>query len=247
MNNRNFDNMSREELAEMAKQGDSNALEYLTETNLGLVKSVVKRFTGRGYEAEDLFQVGSIGLIKAIHNFKAEFGVKFSTYAVPMIIGEVKRYMRDDGIIKVSRSIKELSCRAASAREALTAKTGEEPTVSEIAEYIGAAPEDVAAAFDATARPESIYAKSDDGNSEGLSLVEKLQSPENEENKIVNELLLASAIKDFSEREQKIVMLRYFRQKTQSQIAELLGISQVQVSRLEKRILNELKQKIADV
>ena len=246
MNSRDFDNMSREELAAVARDGDNDAFEYLTENNLGLVKSVVKRFSGRGYETEDLFQVGSIGLIKAIHNFKAEFGVKFSTYAVPMIIGEIKRYMRDDGIIKVSRSIKELSCRAASAREALIAKTGEEPSVSEIAKHIGAEAEEVAAAFDATARPESIYAKTDDGKSEGVALVEKLQSPENEENKIVNRLLIASAIKDFPEREQKIVMLRYFRQKTQSQIAELLGISQVQVSRLEKRILSELKQKIAD-
>ncbi len=233
-------------LLKLAKDGDETATALLVEQNTGLIKSVLRRFLGRGYETEDLFQIGAIGLIKAIRRFDLSFDVQFSTYAVPMIMGEIKRYIRDDGIIKVSRSIKELSVKASSAREVLIREKGEEPTVSEIAEKIGATPEEVAAAFDATARPESLYAKADDGDKEGASLIDRLESPVNFEKNTVDKLLISSLLKDFPQREQKIIILRYFRQKTQSQIAETLGISQVQVSRLEKKILAKMREKLKE-
>ena len=233
-------------LLKLAKEGDETATAVLVEQNTGLIKSVLRRFLGRGYEAEDLFQIGAIGLIKAIRRFDLSFDVQFSTYAVPMIMGEIKRYIRDDGIIKVSRNIKELSVKASSAREALIREKGEEPTVSEIAEKIGATPEEVAAAFDATARPESLYSKADDGDKEGASLIDRIESPVNFEKNAVDKLLISSLLKDFPQREQKIIILRYFRQKTQSQIAETLGISQVQVSRLEKKILAKMRGKLKE-
>ncbi len=235
-----------ERLIALAAAGDKSAANTLVEENTGLIRCVVKRFLGRGYEAEDLFQVGAIGLIKAIQKFDLSYQVKFSTYAVPMIMGEIKRYIRDDGIIKVSRSIKELSAKAAIAREELMRETGEEPSISDVAQKVGVTAEEIALAFDATARPESIYAAVDDGNHEGQALIDRIESPENCENNIVNKILLSTAIKEFPKREQKIIMLRYFRQKTQSQIAEIMGISQVQVSRIEKRILEKLRTKIAE-
>ena len=235
---------NNKELLILAKKGDNNAVSALLEQNTGLIKSVLRRFLGRGYEAEDLFQIGAIGLIKAIQRFDLSFDVKFSTYAVPMIMGEIKRYIRDDGIIKVSRSIKELSVKAASAREALIREKGEEPTISEIAKKIGATPEDIATAFEATSQPDSLYAKVDDGDKEGASLIDRIESPVNFEKTTVDKLLISSLLKDFPQRAQKIIILRYFRQKTQSQIAQSLGISQVQVSRLEKKILSKMREKL---
>ncbi len=234
------------ELIIRARSGDEEAKALLIENNMGLIHCTVKRFLGRGHEGEDLFQVGAIGLIKAIEKFDMSFDVKFSTYAVPMIMGEIKRYIRDDGIIKVSRGIKELSARAGAAREALTRETGEEPGICEIAKRVGVSAEEVAAAFDATARPESLYAATDDGNHEGQALIDKVENSEDCESEIVNRLLLSSALQEFPKREQKIIMLRYYRGKTQSQIAKLLGISQVQVSRIEKKVLSQMKDKIAE-
>lgn len=234
------------ELIARARDGDAAATEKLVEGNTGLIRCIVKRFLGRGYEAEDLFQVGAIGLIKAIKKFDLTYQVKFSTYAVPMIMGEIKRYMRDDGMIKVSRSLKELAAKAAAAREAIIRDTGEEPALSEVAARIGVSPEEIASALDATARPESIYATADDGNREGQALIDRIESPENCENNVINKILLSSALKEFPPREQKIIVLRYFRQKTQTQIAQILGISQVQVSRIEKRVLSELREKISE-
>ncbi len=231
-------------LIERARQGDNLAKEQLFQENMGLIRLAVKRFSGRGYESEDLFQVGAIGLMKAIDKFDTGFNVKFSTYAVPMIIGEIKRFIRDDGIIKVSRSIKELSFRASAVREALRNETGEEPKISEIAKRLGVTSEEVAAAFDATAVPDSIYATADDGSHQGQALIDRLESHNNGENEIVDKLLIDSAIKGLSKREQKIIMLRYYRGQTQSSIARLLGISQVQVSRIEKRVLAQMKEKL---
>lgn len=237
---------SQYELILKAQGGSEEAKEALFENNIGLVKSTVKKFLHRGYEAEDLFQVGAIGLIKAIEKFDLSFDVKFSTYAVPMIMGEIKRYIRDDGIIKVSRSVKELAFRAAAAREALLSQKGEEPKISEIAEQVGACAEEVAAAIEAVARPESIYAAQDNGSREGLSVIDRLECKENEEERVINRLLISSALKDFSKREQRIIILRYFGRKTQTQIAKDLGISQVQVSRIEKKVLAAMKEKLSE-
>ncbi len=239
-------NIGQQKLIELAQAGNFEARSFMFENNVGLVRSCVKRFLGRGYETEDLFQVGSIGLVKAIERFDLTLGLQFSTYAVPMIMGEIRRYIRDDGIIKVSRSIKELSSRAAMAREALVREMGEEPKISEIAAKIGEPAEEVAAAFEATAKPESLYAKPLDGQKDGQALIDKIQSEKSCEDEVVNRVLISSALKTLNEREQKIIILRYFRRKTQTQIANMLGISQVQVSRIEKKVLSGLKEKIEE-
>lgn len=234
------------ELLTRVKSGDEEAKALLVEENMGLVRSVAKRFFGRGHEAEDLLQIGVIGLIKAIEKFDTNFDVRFSTYAVPLIMGEIKRYIRDDGIIKVSRSLKELAYRIAAEREALRGETGDEPKICDIAQRMGVSSEEIAAAISATAQIESLYATIDDGSREGTALLDRIESPTDCEGEIVDRLLISSAIKELPKREQKIIMLRYYRQKTQSQIAELMGISQVQVSRIEKKVLQKMKEKLAD-
>lgn len=232
-------------LLENAKNGDKNAQNRIVEENMGLVWSVVKRFYNRGHEPEDLFQIGCIGLIKSINKFDTSFNVKFSTYAVPMIMGEIKRFIRDDGIIKVSRSIKELAVRAMSVKEAMTKENNVEPTVKELAKRLEVTPEELAAALDAGAKPESIYNSPADDGKEGKALVDKLECKEDYENEIVDRLLVRKLIGEFDDRERKIIILRYFKQKTQSQIADMLGISQVQVSRLEKKILGTMRSRIS--
>lgn len=243
MQTKNY-NENIELLLKKAKDGDLCAQERIIEENMGLVHSVVKRFYGRGFEAEDLFQIGCIGLIKAVQKFDIGFNVKFSTYAVPMIIGEIKRFIRDDGIIKVSRSIKELGVKALRERERLLKETNNEPTVKEIAKQLGASTEEVAMALEAGIKPESIYAASNDENKEGKPIAERLESGDDCEATVVNRILVNELLSEFEVREQKIIILRYFKQKTQSQIAELLGISQVQVSRIEKRVLKEMREKL---
>ncbi len=224
--------------------GDEEATNILVKENMGLIRLTLKRFLGRGYDAEDLFQIGAIGLIKAIRRFDLNYDVKFSTYAVPMIMGEIKRYIRDDGIIKVSRSIKELSYKVSSVRETLIRETGEEPTISQIAKKVGVTAEEVSTAIEATARPDSIYSTIDDGNQEGQALIDRIESPTNYEDETVDKILISSMLKDFPQREQKIIILRYFRRKTQAQIAAMLGISQVQVSRIEKKVLHKMREKL---
>lgn len=244
MQSKNY-NEDIEKLLERAKNGDAEAQSMIVEENTGLVRSVVKRFYNRGHEIEDLFQIGCIGLIKAINKFDTEFNVKFSTYAVPMIIGEIKRFIRDDGIIKVSRSIKELAIKAMSIRETMTRENDVEPTVKELAEKMGVSAEELATALEAGTKPESIYSSPNEDNKNGKALVEKLECKRNYEEEIVNRMLVQKLISEFEEREKKIIILRYFKHKTQSQIADLLGISQVQVSRLEKKILGRMREKIS--
>ena len=227
-------------LLRRAKQGDSFAREHIVESNLGLVWSVAKKFYGRGHEPDDLFQIGSIGLIKAIDKFDESFDVKFSTYAVPLIIGEIKRFMRDDGIIKVSRSLKELAGKASAVREALTKQLLREPTVSEIAEKLGVPTEDLILAMEANCAPDSLYHECSDDN--GLRLIDKIEEGGNIELEITNKIALQEALRSFKARERQIIFLRYFSEKTQSQIADMLGISQVQVSRIEKKVLEQLKK-----
>ncbi len=235
-----------DELLNRAAAGDEAAQNELVEKNTGLVHSIVKRFCDRGHEAEDLFQVGCIGLIKAAKRFDISFGVKFSTYAVPMIMGEIKRFIRDDGMIKVSRSLKETVYRAMAAKERLINTNGAEPTVAEIANEIGVSAAELAAALEAGAAPESLYAVSDNGSKENKPLIEKLEQDTDYEAEIVNKLALRQLLAECDKREQKIICMRYFKRRTQSQIAETLGISQVQVSRLEKKIIEKMKKKLAD-
>lgn len=234
-----------EELLRRAADGDKAAQNTLVEKNTGLVHSIVKRFGGRGHETEDLFQVGCIGLIKAVKRFDIQFGVRFSTYAVPMIMGEIKRFIRDDGMIKVSRSLKETVCKAMAAKERLMTVKGTEPTVAEIAEEIGVSAAELAAALEAGAAPESLYAVSDNGSKENKPLIERLESDNDYETEIVNKLVLRQLLAECDKREQKIICMRYFKHKTQSQIAEILGISQVQVSRLEKKVIEKMKKKLS--
>ena len=228
-------------LLERAAGGDETARNQLIEQNLGLVKSIARRFLGRGHEAEDLFQIGCIGLIRAAERFDSSFGVKFSTYAVPMIMGEIKRFIRDDGIIKVSRSLKETATNALKIKDRIINETGREPTLSEIANELNIPVADLATAFEAQVKPESLYITMDDGRGESRPLVEKIESKEDEVAKMLDRVAITSALKDFSQRDREIVYLRYFRQRTQAEVAKKLNISQVQVSRLEKKILLRLR------
>ena len=227
-----------------AGEGDKSAQDLLVEQNTGLVHSVVKRFLGRGQEMEDLFQVGCIGLIKAVQKFDLGFDVRFSTYAVPMIMGEIKRFLRDDGIIKVSRSLKETAVRAMALREEITNRTGREPTLNELAQRLGISGAELSSALDAGIHPESLYAVPDDGNREQQSLLERLESTDTPEEDVVNKLTLETLLNDLEGRDRTIIYLRYFKQKTQTEIAERLGISQVQVSRIEKKLLERMREKI---
>lgn len=233
------------ELLRRAADGDEDARSKLVTQNMGLVHSVVRRFLNRGHEAEDLFQIGCIGLIRAAERFDAGFGVQFSTYAVPMIIGEIKRFIRDDGIIKVSRSLKDTAVRAMRVKESMIRATGREPSVAEIADEMGMSSAELAAALEAQVKPESLYMTADDGNSESRQLIDRIESRTDEVGDMLNRLLVQQTVEELDDRDKTIVYLRYFRQKTQAQVAAKLGISQVQVSRLEKKILLKMREKIA--
>lgn len=235
---------SNEELLIRIENGDKKAKEEIIENNVGLVRSVIKRFSGRGHEAEDLFQIGCIGLIKAVDKFDRSFDVAFSTYAVPMIIGEIKRFIRDDGIIKVSRAYKDISAKAAAVRERLMSESGNEPTLSQIADELGITPQELSTALEAVMRPESLYAKTDDGKSESREMVDKIECDIDYEEKIESRIMLSEAFDGIDEREKLIIYMRYFKQRTQSEIAAMLGISQVQVSRLEKKVLLKMREKL---
>lgn len=236
--------VKNEELLCRVADGDIEARNELVMNNMGLVYSIVQRFLNRGYDRDDLVQIGSIGLIRASERFDSSFGVKFSTYAVPMIIGEIKRFMRDDGIIKVSRSLKEISTKAKAVMEQTEKETGKEASVSEIADILGITPSELAAALESGLPPRSIYTSNDDGNSEGVPLVERLESDKDDVDEAVNRLTLKQIMGELKERDLQIVHMRYFEMKTQMQTAEKLGISQVQVSRLEKKILSEMRKKL---
>ena len=232
------------ELIRQAKEGNKKAQEILVEENTGLIWSVVKRFQGRGYDKEDLFQIGSIGLLKAIDKFDLNYDVKFSTYAVPMISGEIRRFLRDDGMIKVSRSLKETAYKAFLARERLQKKYNREPTMEELAAELEVEKEELAMALDASGEVESlhkpIYQK--DGNE--IQLLDKLEEEEGQEETILNHMLIRQLLEELDREERQLIYLRYFANQTQSEIGKKLGISQVQVSRLEKKILKNMRTKI---
>lgn len=231
-------------LIRKSHDGDEGARAQLVEENMGLIWCVVRRFLGRGVESEDLFQIGSIGLLKAIDKFDFSFDVKFSTYAVPMISGEIQRFLRDDGMIKVSRSLKEMAYKAFLAREKLQEKLQREPTLEEIAKNLQVEKEELAMALEASSEVESlhkpVYQK--DGNE--VPLLEKLVEQESQEEKMLNRMLLAKLLKELKKEERQLIYLRYFANKTQTEIGKELGISQVQVSRMEKRILKQMRQEV---
>lgn len=231
-------------LITMAHEGDKAARDQLVVDNVGLIWSIVRRFTGRGYEPEDLFQIGSIGLIKAIDKFDLSYEVKFSTYAVPMITGEIKRFLRDDGMIKVSRSIKEMGARVKNVREALIYTLGREPTIEEIAGEIGASKEEVAASIEAGAEVESLYRTVNKNDETSIYLIDKIEENNTEHEQLLNRMVLKELLATLSDKEREIIIRRYFFNETQSQIAERLDISQVQVSRLEKKILKQMREKL---
>ena len=222
---------------------DKEKLGILVQQNSGLVWSIVKRFLKRGYEAEDLYQIGSIGLIKAIKNFNPEYEVKLSTYAVTYILGEIKRFIRDDGIIKVSRSIKEL-CVKIKDIENRKIKEGKNVTIEEIAKELKVDKEEIILALDSMKQVESIFVESNDDKN-NTTLLDKLSNDKNEEEEVVNEISIKDMLRKMEKRDKEVILLRYFKGKTQSEVAKILNISQVQVSRLEKKILNNMKLELS--
>ena len=232
------------ELIKRAHQGDKEARDQLVLDNSGLVWSIVRRFQGRGCEMEDLFQIGTIGLLKAIDKFDLSYEVRFSTYAVPMICGEIKRFIRDDGMIKVSRSLKELSYRAYLCRERMYDQMGREPNVAEIACELGVGSEELVMALEASGDVESLHKPIYQNDGQEIQLMDKLPEKEQEEDKILNHMLLSQLLDSLDKEERRLIYLRYFAEQTQTQVGEELGSSQVQVSRLEKKILKRLRERI---
>ena len=227
-----------EELIRMAQNGDLEASERLVSENAGLIWSIARRFTGRGTELDDLYQLGCLGFLKAVEGFDPSFGTQFSTYAVPKISGEIRRFLRDDGTVKVSRGIKEQATAIKIARNHLTAALGRDPTIAEISRQTGISPEDIAIAENATAATESIQRETGD---EGFSLEHILTDTESEE-RMVEKIALTQAIDRLGERERTVIRLRYFHCLTQQRVAKVLDVSQVQVSRIEKKALAHLKE-----
>lgn len=231
-------------LIQKSHEGDEGARAQLVEENTGLVWCVARRFYNRGVEAEDLFQIGNIGLLKAIDKFDLSYEVKFSTYAVPMISGEIKRFLRDDGMIKVSRSLKELAYKTYVCQERLQEKWGREPTIFEIAEELEAEPEEIMAALDASTDVESLYKPIYQKDGQEISLMDKLPEKTVQEEKVLNHMLLKELLTTLNKEERQLIYLRYFADQTQLQVGQELGISQVQVSRLEKKILKSMRERI---
>ncbi len=234
-------------LIERSHAGDKEAREVLIENNLGLVHHIVKRFVGRGYDPEDLFQIGCIGLMKAIDKFDLQFDVKFSTYAVPMISGEIKRFLRDDGMVKVSRSVKENGWKITQARERLQYVLGREPTLQELQKETGLSLDDIVMALEAGVEVESIYKSVYQSDGNEIYLIDQLMGDQNEKEYLLNQMLVSQLLDELQGTEKELILLRYFQGKTQVEIARRLGISQVQVSRLEKKILQKMREKVLEV
>lgn len=232
------------ETVRLAQGGDMEAKGLLIKENSGLIWSIVRKFSGRGVETDDLFQIGAIGLIKCINRFDLSYNVKFSTYAVPMIIGEIKRYLRDDGMIKVSRPLKELALKAKFMKESLYIKNGEYPTISELAKALETDVDTLLPALEATKDVDSIYSTITQSDGSETYLLDRLADKKIEDNSVEEKIALNEIINNLPIRDKQIISLRYFDDKTQTQIAETLGISQVQVSRLEKKILKEIKERL---
>ena len=230
-------------LIRKSKTGDNLAKEKLLVNNERLINSIVKRFCGRGVEYDDLFQLASIGFLKAIEHFDESFSVRFSTYAVPMIMGEIKRFLRDDGCLKVSRIIKSLSYKINAYLESEKQKGKAPPSVDQLAEIFGAQKEDVILAIGASKQVVSIYESVNDDGNKPIEVIDLIGGGDDEE-KILDRVMIKNLLDGLDERERRIIVLRYFGDRTQSEIAKMLGVSQVQVSRLENKIVEKLKRKI---
>ena len=251
-------------LIERSQAGDKEAREILIEENLGLVRHIVKRFVGRGYDMEDLFQIGCIGLIKAIDKFDLQYEVRFSTYAVPMIQGEIRRYLRDDGMVKVSRTLKESGWKVKQAAEKFLQEYGREATLQELSEAVGLSVEDIVMAMDANVEVESIYKSVYQSDGNEIYLVDQVVGDhgsvsytgmgqtvsgdsvweDTEKDKVLNHMLLEQLLGRLDDKERELIHMRYFQDKTQVEVAKHMGISQVQVSRMEKRILLQLREEV---
>lgn len=230
-------------LIERVREGDKNAESLMVEQNMGLVHSVVGRFLNRGCEKEDLTQIGAIGLIKAVKKFNPDFNVQFSTYAVPLIIGEIKRFLRDNGALKISRTFKENALKGRRSEEALIRKLNRQPTIAEVSAHCGIDAADLLEAYEAVTPPESLYGSAYDNGEKEVFLVDTLIGDEIEDD-IVNKVMLNEVLMRLTEREKEIILLRYFRGKTQSEIARYIGVSQVQVSRIEKKAIEHIRKDV---
>jgi RNA polymerase sporulation-specific sigma factor len=238
--------VEQRELIRRSKTGDKEAREQLVLNNVGLIWSIVKRFTGRGHEPDDLFQIGCIGLIKSIDKFDLSYNVKFSTYAVPMISGEIKRFLRDDGMIKVSRSLKEHAYQISAAQESFQKDHHRDATLEELSKLTNLSVDEIVVAVEANRDVESLSQPIYEGDGTTLSVMDTIEEKSSWEDRMLNQLTLAEASKDLGEEEKKILNLRYFENKTQKEIGEIIGISQVQVSRMEKRILLAMRKKLEE-
>lgn len=233
-------------IIERAQNGSKEDMTKLIEDNSRLVWSIVLRFNGRGYDIEDLYQIGSIGLIKAIQRFDTSFEVRLSTYAVPYILGEIKRFIRDDGPIKISRSIKELNIKIKELQKEYLNKYGKEITLEQLAKELKTSKEDIAMALD-SARPVNSIEDSqyrDNKTDKTISLIDQLSSGKDEENEITNRITIKKLISELKDNEKEVILLRYYKGKTQMQVAKILGITQVQVSRIERKVLDNMKRKL---
>ncbi len=231
------------ELIKQSQDGDQEARDLIVQKNMRLVWSVVQRFLNRGYEADDLFQIGCIGLLKSVDKFDLSYDVKFSTYAVPMIIGEIQRFIRDDGTVKVSRSLKETGNKVRKAKDELSKTLGRTPTINEIADRIEVTPEEVVMAQEAVRAPSSIHETVYENDGDPITLLDQIA--DNTNSAWFDKLALKEALQYLDARERLIVYLRYYKDQTQSEVADRLGISQVQVSRLEKKILRQIKEQMS--
>ncbi len=230
------------ELIKQSQSGDQGARDKIVQKNMRLVWSVVQRFLNRGYEPDDLFQIGCIGLLKSVDKFDLSYDVKFSTYAVPMIIGEIQRFIREDGTVKVSRSLKEMGNKIRKAKDELSKTLGRIPTVTELSEFLEISPEDIILAQEASRIPSSIHETVYENDGDPITLLDQID--DGNEGKWFDKIALKEAIRELDERERLIVYLRYYKDQTQSEVAARLGISQVQVSRLEKKILQQMKDRM---
>ena len=225
-----------------AQNGDNEALGRIIEENSGLIWSIVKRFLGRGYEKEDLYQIASIGFIKAIRRFDFEFNVRLSTYAVQYMIGEIKKFLRDDGIIKISRTTKELGVKIKELERDYLIKTGESLSIAEMSKALNVSEEDICTSIEANKVIESINQELKDG---GVEKLDRIVINNDDQNKIVDKITVVELVKALNIREKRLIILRYFKEKTQTQVAKIMGISQVQVSRIERKVLKEFREKMA--
>ena len=232
------------QLIPLAKEGNTEALNKLIEANLPLVTSISKKFTNRGYEYEDIYQIGCMGLVKAIKNFDEKYNDKITNYAVPMIIGEIKRFLRDDGMIKVSRNVKSLAKKLHFDKEALTKELNREPTVEELAQFSGMDKEEILFALESSASMQYLYEVIHQDDGSPVLLIDKLSENAIEDKNITEKLALKEALRNLDTKSRQIIVLRYFKDKTQIQVAKMLGISQVQVSRIEKKVLQEMRKQL---